>query len=264
LDVKSLYEQIKNVHDSAFEARDIISEINKGIEESEQNGISIIQTKKVLYLAEVAFNRGDYVLALQRLKEAKLTYAIETKGEFNIYKSIVNNPLQSLGALIGLSFFSLSSSVALRLSMYKRKSRILQDEEKLLLELMKIIQHECFSNNRMSMEEYEEAMNQYETRLSDAIEEKIRVNTKIANILKLKGKSKALAEERTRLISLIKDIQDQYLNKKEMETRVYGNMLKSYSSRLNEVEEQITFLEAEDALRGNNFIVKIFKFIKIK
>jgi hypothetical protein len=45
---------------------------------------------------------------------------------------------------------------------------------------------------------------------------------------------------------------------------VYDNMLRSYSARLNEVEEQITFLEAEDALNENTLFRKIKTMIGIK
>jgi len=38
------------------------------------------------------------------------------------------------------------------------------------------------------------------------------------------------------------------LNKGKLETRVYENMIKSYSSRLSEVEEQLAFMEAKEAI----------------
>jgi hypothetical protein len=34
-----------------------------------------------------------------------------------------------------------------------------------------------------------------------------------------------------------------------METRIYHNMMKSYSRRLTEVEEELVFLEAKDFLK---------------
>ena len=61
---------------------------------------------------------------------------------------------------------------------------------------MKMVQRQCFEENRMSMEEYEQAMMQYEDKLSETIEDKIRTETKITNILKLKGTRIALNEEK--------------------------------------------------------------------
>jgi hypothetical protein len=130
---------------------------------------------------------------------------------------------------------------------------MLKEEEILLLELMKVIQRECFENNKMSMEEYGQAMSQYETKLSMTIEDKIETETKIANILKVKGKKIALEEEKKRLLELIKKVQDEYLNKGKLETRIYENMIKSYTSRLSEIQEKIAFADAQDALGKHKF-----------
>jgi hypothetical protein len=43
----------------------------------------------------------------------------------------------------------------------------LAEEEQLLLQLMKVVQRDCFENKKMSMEEYDSAMFQYEKKLSE-------------------------------------------------------------------------------------------------
>ena len=93
-------------------------------------------------------------------------------------------------------------------------------------------------------------------------DEKVSIETKIANLFKIKGKKKALLEERKRLIELIKELQDEYLNKAKIEIRVYENMLKSYATRLSEVDSEITYLEAQEALKKNKFLGK--KFLREK
>ena len=224
-----------------------------------ERGIVVLETKKVLYMAEVAFNRGDYLLSLSRLKEAQLTYALEVKGEFSIIYTVKNHPLESVGTLLGLFIFSFGSSLGVRLRLYKKKFKMLMEEEKLLLELMKVVQTECFEKNRMSMEEYESAMNQYETKLSKTIADRIKVDAKISNLLKIKGKKKALIEEKKRLLEVLKQIQDDYLNKGKLETRIYQNMLKNYTARLTEVEEKATFLDAQKALKKTGFVRRLFR-----
>jgi hypothetical protein len=129
---------------------------------------------------------------------------------------------------------------------------------------MKVVQRECFEKNRMSIEEYREAMRQYEMKLSETIEDKIRIETKIANILKIKGKKKALIEEKKRLSELIKQTQDKYLNKAQLDTRVYERMIRSYSTRLTEIEEQLTFFDAQEALDSNKFSRKILRFLRVR
>jgi hypothetical protein len=264
LSVKKYYESLIALKENSFESLQIINELYSKINESEKAGIEVSETKKMLFLAETAFERGDFALALERLKEAKLTYALEVKGEFNIFKTIENHPGETAAAFFAVFIVSLSSTLIIRLRLYKRKLRMLHEEEKLLLELMKVVQRECFEKNRMSMEEYREAMRQYEMKLSETIEDKIRIETKIANILKIKGKKKALIEEKNRLSELIKQTQDKYLNKAQLDTRVYERMIRSYSTRLTEIEEQLTFFDAQEALDSNKFSRKILRFLRVR
>jgi hypothetical protein len=259
LAVKTISEKIKIIHDNALEAKSIIENLKEGIKEAQKNGISTLQTQKVLAVAEVAFARGDYALALQRLNEAKLVYALEVKGEFNFVYAVKNNPGKSFSIALFVGIASWVSSLLIRLRLYKKKLRVLSEEELLLLELMKMIQRQCFQERKMSMEEYDQAMMQYESKLSETIENKIRTETKIANILRFRGKRKALNEEKERLIGLIRKAQDDYLNKGKVETRVYENMIKSYTSRLGEVDEQIAYLDAQDAMKSDKKLSKEFK-----
>ena len=83
-------------------------------------------------------------------------------------------------------------------------------------------------------------------------------------MLKIKGRKEAsFKEEKRRLIEIIKNIQDDYLNKAKLETRIYDNMIKSYSTRLAEIEEQMTFIEAQEALGENKFFRKLLRRIGI-
>jgi len=250
LDVQNSYEELKKIYDAAIDSLDIINELEKGVKNAELAGIKVIETKKMLYLAEAAFRRGDYLLALEKLRSAKMTYALETKGEFNLYYIIKNHPSQSLLALLGLGIFSMGSSFVVRLKIYKRKLKSLREEEKILLELMKVIQKETFENNKMSMEEYTSAMDQYEERLGKAVEDKIKYETRISNLLRLRGKKKALEQEKSRLIESVRDLQDRYLNKATIETRLYGSMIKSYTKKISEIEGELTVLETNRAFKG--------------
>ncbi|MEK6885877.1 MAG: hypothetical protein AABX17_02835, partial [Nanoarchaeota archaeon] len=259
---KKAYDAAQKIYNDALESKGIIEEIKVAIAEAERNGISATETKKMLYIGQAAFNRGDFSLALERLKEAKLTFALETKGEFNLAYAVKNDPVPYGLGLIGFALASLGTSLFIRFQLYRKKLRALKEEEILLLELMKIIQKECFERNHMSMGEYENAMAQYENRLSEAVEDRIKIETKIANMLKFKGKRKALDEEKKRLVTNLKKIQDDYLNKGKIETRVYENMVKSYTRRLTEVEEELATMEAETAVRRERKVKKMFKIGK--
>lgn len=121
----------------------------------------------------------------------------------------------------------------------------LSEETELLMELMRVVQKDCFEKNKLSMEEYAEAMSQYESRLSDIIQEKVTTETQLANMNKLRGRKKALIQEKIRLTELIREAQDDYLNKAKLDSRVYGNMLRSYANRLSKVQEELAFMDAQ-------------------
>jgi hypothetical protein len=117
---------------------------------------------------------------------------------------------------------TLGSTTLIRFRLLKRKLKMLEDEEKLLLELMKVVQREAFEKNSMSMEEYQQAMWQYENKLSQTIEEKITVEAKLLYMFKARGKKASFTEERKRLMELIRDLQDKYLNKGMIEYSTPG------------------------------------------
>ena len=257
--LKELSASIKSMYESAIKSREILVDLSEKINQAEKEGISVTETKKLLFLAESAFERGEFELALKRFEEAKLTYALETKGEFNLIYTIKQNPIKSAFILFGVSVLAGASTILARWKLYKRKLRILGEEETLLLELMRVVQRECFEKNTMSMEEYRVAMTQYEQRLNETIEDKIRVEASLANLMKIRGKRVALNIEQKRLTELIRKLQDSYLVKGKVETRIYEGMLKSYSSRLSEVEEQIAFLDAGEALKSRGFWSQLFR-----
>ena len=256
LDVKTNYLLLKEIYDSAMGAMESAEELRLGLISAEEKGISVLETKKIIFLAEAAFRRGDYVLAFAKYTEAKMTYALETKGKFSLYYTVKNNPVQSLLALIGFGIFSFGSTLAVKHRLYKRRLKLLDDEEKLLLELMKVVQLETFENNKMSMDEYGAAMSQYEDKLSKAVEEKIMIETKLSNLLKVGGKKKALKQEKERLVELIKELQDKYLNKANVETRIYENMMKSYTEKISDVEGKLTYMDAQEAMSRFKFLGK--------
>lgn len=258
-DMKKAYEKLALIYKNAFDSKAFFAELGDKIKNSEENGIKVEQTKKLLYLAEVAYNRGDYALAIARLKEAKLTYGLETKGEFNLVYAVKNNPVESIGFVLLAGLVGMSGTLLFKFQLYRKRLYILKKEEVLLLELMKTVQRECFEGNKMSMEEYEIAMSQYERRLAETIQEKISTETKLAHLLKIRSKRRALGEEKKLLVDLVRKLQDDYLNKAKIETRVYENMLKSYTLRLGEVDEQLAFMDTQTAIRKKKGVIRRFK-----
>jgi hypothetical protein len=244
-EVKELFDQIKTIHHNAIESFEGLQAIKDQIELAEKKGIDVTESQRLYKLAQTAFERGDYSNSMERVNECLLTLAIETGGQYarEIMYSLKSNKKETAASTAGFIFFVIGTSMFTRSRMLKRKLRKLNEEQSLLVDLMKAIQIEVFEKAKMSMKEYGDAMTQYEERLNKVIEERIMFENKKENLYKFKTKSRKLKEERDKLVSRMGQAQHDYITKGKFETRVYENMLKSYSTRLSEVEEQIAVMD---------------------
>jgi len=248
-EIQRINEMIKQISQSAFDASNLISEIALKIEESSYKGINTPETSRLLELAKVAAEREDYTLAFERAKEAELTYAVETKGEFNIAYFVARNSTEVfIGTLIALCLLFVLYLRA-RLVLVNIGLKNTYDNEDVLLGLMKETQKETFIENKRSMEEYNESMMQYENRLSNAVQRAIELETIRADLFRFRGERQRLEEERERLFELMKETQAKYLQGGMIESRIYQNKMHSFSSRLSEIEEKLALREAEAAIR---------------
>lgn len=122
-------------------------------------------------------------------------------------------------------------------------------EESILIGLMKTVQRECFEEKKMSMREYGIAMQQYEQRLTEVVKNIVEFESKKSNLLKFGREEARLMEQQKRLMDMIKETQKRYMEKGDLETRIYEDKMKSFTSRLGEVEEKLAFIKAQQALK---------------
>jgi tetratricopeptide (TPR) repeat protein len=251
LETEVAFLKLQAIYNAVVEYEELHGQLESQITWAENYGIDVLETQKLFMLAGVIHRRGDYLGALEKLQDAVEKYSFETKGEFNIYYVVKNNPAQSAGALAASLLVIFSGSYISLRTYLKRKLKLLKKEQALLLELMKVVQRYTFEDNKMSMNEYYEAMNYYEKKLSEAISERIKTEAQLMNLMKMRGKSKVLNQEKMRVKDLIRTLQDDYMNKGTIETRVYQNMLKTYANRLTKVEEELAFIDTKKFIKSN-------------
>jgi hypothetical protein len=249
LKVKEDYNSLEEIYLAAINSKKLLTELKENIANAENRGIDVFETKKLVYVAETIFERGNYIVSLKNLQEAKLSYALEVKGEINLLYEVKNNPLEFSASLLGICLLSFISTASIRFRNLKRRYNSLIKEEKVLLDLMKVVQRDTFERGKMSMGEYGEAMLQYEKKLNNVISEKIRTQAKLTHFLSFKSKHNALIGEKQELKKLIEDTQRKYMEERSLDTRIYQNMLKSYASRLAKVEEELISLEVKSFFR---------------
>ncbi len=251
---------ISDTVNAALEAQEAISGLKQLIDSAVNQGINVDGSERILKLALLSMQRGEYEQALQRVKEAQITYALEVKGELaKLSYYIKNNSKEISLAVVLLFMFSFATYKVTKLQLLRRKIRELREEEAIINELIKVVQRQTFERNMMSMEEYEAAMQQYEQKLSGIIEDLIQLETLRAHILRFTSKQKRLKLERERIFNLIKELQKDYLQQGKLETRLYELRLKSYNRRIGEIDSSLAALEAKSALRNK---LNPFSFFK--
>ena len=216
----------------------------------------------LLSTAKASFELGDFKNALQHAKEAELTFLIETKGYFNfayfIRSNLANILIGSAAAVmlsIFLFFYGEYAYTNYELGRFAR-------EESILIGLMKTVQRECFEEKKMSMREYGIAIMQYEQRLNTVVQKLVEMESKKVNLLKVGTEEERLKQEDERLMQMIKDTQKKYIEKGDLETRVYEDKMKSFTTRLGVIQEKLALLKAQKAIKGSGAIERIKRWVK--
>ncbi len=260
-EVAKIFDEVKKTYDSAIEARVKSGQITGLVGFANSKGIETPNTDRLLMLAQLALQRGDYALALSRLKEAELMYSLETKGEFNFVIWALAN-FDKLLLMAGLFLVAMYMfALGIKIIIIKRKLKLLASENNLLLSLIKNLQNQCFVENKISIGEYYDALTQYEERMAIVSEDMIEYTSRKNNLLKFSASAKRLEQERLSLLDLIKETQKQYFEMGLIETRIYTTKLNSLTRRLSEVQEKIVSLELRKTQRLNEGIKKYFWII---
>jgi len=258
--VRDNYNTIKTQVKFALDSKKIITELDSLIKSAEKKGIDVSKSARLLDLAKLSMERREFDQAYSRVKDSQITYALEVKGEFGkISYYLGEYPKEiSFGAL-SLLIFSFGAYNLNRIRVIKTKIRELKGEEKILGELMKVAQNQCFKEKKMSMGEYETSMKEYNKKLSNVINALIELETKRAQMLTFTSKTSRLKIEKEKIISLIKELQGDYMKKKKVETRTYELKMESFNKRLAEIEERLATLETKKAMRRLGVSMRISK-----
>lgn len=257
--VKSSLERMRELLGSALAAKQRLAEFAEKLSRAESEDFKVEQSIRLYSLANSAFERGDYANAMLRLGEADLTYALETRETFSLSAFIRKYAAQIAAGFVLLATVSLILFVDVRFWMMDNELSQLRSEEAIVLGLMKEVQNDYFEHGKMSTSEYSSSVEQYEQRLSKIIERTVELETHKKNYFNFKGRQARLLSEKTRLEELIRGLQKDYLETGKVETHVYENRMKSYVTRLSEVEEQLAVDEAQETIRKESKLTDIFK-----
>ncbi|MBI2584210.1 MAG: hypothetical protein HYW25_06065 [Candidatus Aenigmarchaeota archaeon] len=248
-------EQMLQLKGQSQELAAAIGSLEINVEYARERSFDIRQSSRLLNLAKASAERENFQLAVERAKEGHLTYALETKGAFNLGFYLGENWLYVGAMAVALIVAGIILFVQIRLFVIRKSLRGLKKEQGILLGMIKELQVDAFRKKKMSIDEYKTALEQYEDRLSKVVQRSIELETMKKNVLHFTSRRITLLQERENLLRMVQDLQRKYVELRIVETRVYENRMHSFASRISEIEEQIALADAERALK------KKFKFL---
>lgn len=248
--VQANYETISKNYNFAVEAYNSIKELEKLIAEADIKGISTDSSKRILKLAKLSLEREDFEEASARVKEARSAFAVEIKGEIGKLSYYLKYYKGEIAfSTLFLAILSFASYKVARFRHLKRKISKLKDEERIITELIKFAQKEAFKLKKIDLEEYRETLIQCEKRMAKIIEQIIDAEVEIAHIFKFTRTKNKLLNEKQKIIDLIKHLQEDYLVKKSIDSKVYEVKLESYHKRLGDIERRLAEIEAKKKIK---------------
>jgi len=240
-----LTNQIERIKENAFSADLLIFEIKSKISSAEEKGLQVEETKRLLNLAIAAFEREDFSTALQRAKDTQLSIVIETKGKINLLRFVIVYWFPLLVVLVGLFIGSYFLRKKLSLVIISRRLNDMQKEEVTINDLMKETQNKYYKEKKINTTEYHKLMYNYEKRLEEVSQSISRLRSKRVGIIEISNEILNLKKDDENIIKLIKNLQDDYFNKRKISRKVYQKRSEQYKIRRIEIEKSMALLEAK-------------------
>jgi hypothetical protein len=242
---RDLANQIHETRLTAFSTYEIMQEIENAITKSEARKLDVPETKNMYNLALAAFNREDYDTALQRIKDAQLTLALETKGRINIIWLITTYWWALILGGIASYFLGLIIYKKFMAAIIAQRLKNLDKEEKTIQQLIKDTQKELYVKKTLSSSEYKTRILGYNTRILKIKSLRAKLRHRRVAILKKEEQIKDIEKERAEVIGMIKHAQTKYFTLGKISRERYNEEIEKEKERLAEIEDEKATLETE-------------------
>ncbi|MFA5176086.1 MAG: hypothetical protein WC413_02405 [Candidatus Nanoarchaeia archaeon] len=263
--VKSLEEQAKSIKDNAFASKEIIEKLQNDVKNAESKWLKVSETKRSLELALKAYQREDFVTALERSKDAQLLFILETKGKVNIlwllkyyWWALISGSIASL-AIIFLIYK--------KLTVFIINQRIINinKEEEAISELLKEAQKDYLVKKSISESEYNKLNSQYNSRLNKIRNIRVKLRNKRVGIKRLEQSLDNTKKEKLDLVENVKKSQRDYLEKGKITRGDFFRQEEQNQQRLAEIDEEENIikqkLEKQKLSKEGKLINKINNFL---
>jgi hypothetical protein len=231
-------EEIAEMKRNAFEADSLIRAAEQAIADAKARGIDVPSSENSLALAKKAFEREDYKTAIQRAKETQVIVILETKGRINILRFLRTYWWQTSLAVIVAIIAGYIAYMRLQLFFIQLRLQNLAREETAIHSLIGEAQTKRFRQKKLSADEYDRLIDQYDKRLNAIKQIRIILRNKRSMIIATEKGLAALEREEKQIHDLMKNLQEEYLKKGTLSRERFLQRYEADKAKLAEIEEE--------------------------
>jgi len=231
---------------TAFEAKSMMETLNRLIAEARMYGISAGNSKKMLYLAQQAFQREDYERALKRANTAFLIYNIETRYLW-LRRFVYENWFHIIIFSIILLYVVNRVRKTIFKKIFKRFLLSIKRRETILFNSFVELQHKYFVERSIGRDEYMKRIDAILKVVEGVRKKKLRFLFKTARYIKEREKRIMFMEKELEFVKeKVRKLQESYYTKGGVAKDVYRKMLEIL---FREVSELVKEIEAERLIK---------------
>lgn len=249
--VRVLVNQAGQAKHDAFTASDTLSRVKDLITQGEQRGLTMTDTRNMMFLALRSFQRGDFAPSLDRAAQSELLANVELKSinwrwVFTTYKWRILSSLLALAVI-----FRLVYAIARRTNINKKLAD-LKKEEIAVIHLVRDIKHKHFNKKELSGPQFHKSLYTPYHRLSKIREEMAEIWQRRAKQRGLQKEREFIQQEEQKVMGLIKLAQEDHFVNLHTSQIEYDYMMEEYHNRLSEIENNLITLGKESQIGGSS------------
>lgn len=272
-----LSREIIEIQKKAFEVNDLIKKVRRALESPRKtysilgyviyetddlselgkppmsiSGNFVFESKNIaelLDLASLAFERGDYVLAMERAEQARMLLLLERKGNLLFFISLYWHYIfmvMVLFFLIGMFGYK-----RYRLSSVVGRIKYLTKEERNIVRLIADNQHKYYSG-KISIDLYNKNLVQHRKRIAEIKTEREELRNKKMRIINPEKLEKEINREAKKVEEDIKKLQTKFYKTRKINGEEYKLQFKFLNECLSEIEKERMVLRTNKKEKKKN------------
>ncbi len=258
-----LIDTINKERESAYVALGILEQLKESISHAHQKWLKIPKTDEAFQLALLSMERGEFTVALERLKNAQLLYVLETKNKINVTKFV----LDWWWALLIAAFFSVVLIFVFyhqaRTFILKEKIKSLNKEEETIRVLLLENQKKYIVERSISEAQYERYNDLYQTRMTKIQQQRVNVRHQRVNLVSPEEELQSIKKEKSEIEELSLQNQKEYLVGGKMGRKDFLARSTQNKQRLSEIEQEESLVAKRTSIMKKSFKYRVVSSVRI-